>query len=332
MADAAPFAPRLRSTLLATLLTVVAAPSARAAEPAPPTAANDATFRSGLDQYGQGNYIGAIATWESLLATLGEERGYKVLYNLGLAYQAIGDVTRAIERYDAFVRQVGARGAPGAELASRADDARTRSGELQASHGAVHVRPPTRGGLVLTRVGSSEPRAAGYVVWLAPGNHTIELFVGTDHARSVVVAVERGRRVDIDTSPPEASPAPLAPSPAPERHDGPATPRSRSVEPLVVAGAIATVASVGAPIGLYFVATSKRNDASALGPGNSGYTDARASYETWRTAYFVSYALPVTLGVATATLYLLRPRGAGGEAQRASLAVGPGGAAIGGTF
>src|SRR5262245_24806229 len=78
-----------------------------AAEPTSPE--HDAIFRNGLDQYARGNTVAAIATWENLLSTLGEERAYKVLYNLGLAYQATGDVTRAIERYRAFLKQAGKR-------------------------------------------------------------------------------------------------------------------------------------------------------------------------------------------------------------------------------
>src|SRR5579864_5604970 len=83
------------------------------ADPAPPppqaSPEHDAAFKSGLAHFEQADYVGAIQTWESLLATIGEERGHKVLYNLGLAYEAIGDVTHAIERFRAFERQVAAR-------------------------------------------------------------------------------------------------------------------------------------------------------------------------------------------------------------------------------
>ena len=103
--------------------------TARAAD-TPPSAEHDAAFRNGLDQFAHGNNAGAIATWESLLGTLGEERGYKVLYNLGLAYQAIGDVTHAIERYRAFVKQVGRRADVSSDLAGRAADAQKRLAPL----------------------------------------------------------------------------------------------------------------------------------------------------------------------------------------------------------
>jgi hypothetical protein len=269
---------------------------------------HDAAFKSGLDQYNHGNNVGAITTWESLLGTLGEERGFKVLYNLGLAYQAIGDATHAIERYRAFVKQVNARPDAPRDLAERAADAQSRLDQLERTHGAVNVRAPTRGGLVLTRVGTSEPRVAGFVVWLAPGKHDIELFVGTDHVKKVSVDVVAGRTVDLDTSPPEtaAAPAPPVSSGAPPPAAGAASPEPRS-NTWIWIGAAATVASFALPIATYAVASSEKDDATALGRGNSSYADARDSFERWKTVHYVSYALPATLALATIIYVVARP-------------------------
>ena len=283
-------------------------------KPAPSTE-NDSAFKSGLEQYGRGNYVAAITTWESLLATMGEERGHKVLYNLGLAYQQIGDVTKAIERYEAFLRHVDQPYAS-PELAARSDEARARLTQLQRTHGAVNVRAPRTGGLVLTRVGSAEPRAAGYVVWLAPGPHTIEIFVGTNRAKTIRIEVVRGGAVDVDTSPPDEPPTAAAaprPNPTPEdtTHGAPAG-RSST---LVLVGAGVTIASVAVPIAFYFVARGKRDDATALGQGNTGYADALSTYDKWRTIYLVSYALPATLAVVTAGVWLFGDGGRGKSAR-----------------
>jgi tetratricopeptide (TPR) repeat protein len=321
---------RIRATAIAAsaamaIAVLSAAPRASAAPGAdvPASPEHEAAFRSGLDQYGQGNYIAAIATWETLLSTMGEERGYKVLYNLGLAYQAIGDVTKAIERYRAFGKQVGARPYAAADLVKRADDANKRATQLELTHGAVHVLAPKRGGLVLTRLGSSDPRAAGYVVWLSPGPHILELFVGTDHARTMTIEVEAAKSIDIDTSPPPtpgAAPPPAsAQGPAPEK----ASPPSNTVV-WVLGGA--TVVSLAAPIALYFVASGKSDDASALGAGNTGYADARATYVSWRTGYYVSYALPAALALATAAVLVLRP------SARTTVGVAPTSITFGATF
>jgi hypothetical protein len=266
----------------------------------------DAVFRNGLDQYARGNNVAAITTWESLLGTLGEERGFKVLYNLGLAYQAIGDVSHAIERYRAFVKQVGARTEVPSELAERAADAQSRLEQLERSHGAVNVKAPARGGLVLTRVGSSEPRAAGYVVWLAPGHHDIELFVGTDHVKKLKVDVVQGQTLDIDTSPPEEPPSAAVAAPPPVVAKPPPQPTT-----WIWIGATATVVSCALPLVSYLVASSHKDDATALGRGNSGYADARSSFDTWRTVSYVSYALPASLALATIGYVVFRPTPSG---------------------
>lgn len=295
----------------------------------PPSEENDSAFKSGLEQYGRGNYVAAITTWESLLATMGEERGHKVLYNLGLAYQQIGDVTKAIERYAAFLKHVDQPYAS-AQLAARADDARARLAELEQSHGAVNIRAPRTGGIVLTRVGSAEPRAAGYVMWLAPGPHTVEIFVGTSRLKTIRLDVVRGQTVDVDTSPPDEPPEPTpAPKPKPPEDTAHEPAARGGPSTLVLVGAGVTLASVAVPIAFYFVAHGKRDDATALGQGNTGYSDALSSYDKWRTIYLVSYALPATLALVTAGVWIF---GGGRGGTSARVAITPGGAFVRGAF
>src|SRR5687768_11362158 len=64
-----------------------------------------AALKQGSELYEKGDKLGAIRIWERLLESLGEERGWKVLYNLGLAYESVGDPTRAVLRLDAFVKR-----------------------------------------------------------------------------------------------------------------------------------------------------------------------------------------------------------------------------------
>lgn len=319
-----------RRALAFALPLVCAAPSAARAD-APPAAEpaaspeHDAVFKSGLEQYSRGNYVSAIATWESLLTTIGEDRGYKVLYNLGLAYQQIGDTTKAIERFRSFEHRVAERPNAPPELAERARDAAERAKQLEQSHGAVHVLAPKRGGLVLTRIGNGEPRAAGYTVWLAPGTHAIDVYIGTDHEKRVQVDVEPGSSIDVETTP-EASEVP-PPVAAPPPREAP--PEARPIPSLVWIGAGATAASLALPVTLYVVANGKRDDADALGAGHTDYAAKRSTYVSWRTAYYVSYALPVTLAAATAAIYLLRPEA---PSTKTALHVGPGSVSVSGQF
>lgn len=287
------------------LAVTTAAPRAAHAQPADPpsgTTEHETAMKSGLEHYAQGNFVTAIATWESLLATIGEQRGYKVLYNLGLAYQQIGDVTHAIERYRAFMQQVADRPNADPDLVARSGDAGKRVSDLESSHGAVFVRPPARGAAVLTRVGTAEARAAGYVVWLAPGTHTVEIFVGTSNAKMVKVEVVRGQQVEVDTTPPAEPASPKPPEAARPSDGGPAASSARTTWLLVGAGA--TAVSFALPLALYGVASGKRTDAEALGEGHTGYGAAKDSFDSAKTVYAVSYALPIAVGLTTAIVYL----------------------------
>jgi hypothetical protein len=84
--------------------------------------------------------------------------------------------------------------------------------------------------------------------------------------------------------------------------------------------------SVAAPVGLYLVASAKRNEADALGSGNTAYAEALGSYNNWRTAYYVSYAVPVTLAAAT-VVFAVWPR-ARSQPQRGALVASPRGIAL----
>lgn len=283
-------------------LVAFAAPHARGEGPSAPE--DDVALRSGLERYGRRDYAAAIAIWETLLATIGEERGYKVLYNLGLAYQASGDATKAIERYRSFARIASQRDGVTKDISDRAADAEARALELERTHGALYVDPPKRGGRVLVRIDESAPRPAGYVVWLTPGSHTIRLSDGVHWSSTVDLQIAAGEEIHFDPSPPEPPPPPGSEAPprrptVEDRRAEPTTPAMR-----VYVGAAATVASFALPTALFFVADGKRDDADALGAGHSRYADARSTYETWRTAYYVSYAVPVALALTTAALWL----------------------------
>jgi tetratricopeptide (TPR) repeat protein len=305
--------PRAARVALAIAFTLTVSTPSRAdsggAPPAPsPTADAAAAFRNGLTLYQQQNYVGAISTWEGLVGTLGEERGWKILYNLGLAYQAVNDVTRAIDRYETFAGRVDAMPRPlDPELEARYEDARSRARSLEQTYGRVVVRPPAHGPPVMTRVGHGDPRPSGYSLYLAPGPQSIELGAGTARARVVTVDVVAGRSVEIDTTDPddggpEAS-QPVTPT-TPVRVEPPREPTSRAA--WIGGGAALTALSFAAPLALYAVGNHDHDSAIALGPGNTAYASAVDRYDTVRTAYFASYALPAALAVATVIVVLTR--------------------------
>lgn len=307
--------------------------SAGAQQPAEPPAAVDyqAMLRSGGAQFENGDYVGAIGTWERLLQSIGEARGWKVLYNLGLAYEAVGDATYAMDRYGAFVRNVEASTEPAREgIAERKADAIERMNRIRASHGQVRVRPAP-GAIVLVRVDGGPERAAGFTAWLLPGEHRVDLGCGTDALHHITILVEAGRTSEVVTSePPVRAPplAPLAPSTAAQRPTASVAVASRKPFPTswVLAGTGAAAVSIVLPVALGVRAKHKRDDAIALGPGNTRYSAAYDDYESARRAYKISYVLPatfaaVTLGIAGYHWF----SGGNAGAVKAAAVVSPGG-------
>lgn len=300
--------------ILALVLTSALAPVSASADPpggagppAAPDAANadaDAAFHRGLERYAAGDFVGAIEIWDRLLATIGDERGWRALYNLGLAYEQLGDPTHAIERYDAFVRQAAAHGGNDA-VEQRRRDAEDRLRSLRSAYGAVTVRAPATGEVVMVRVGTGDPRPAGFTVYLAPGPHDIEVGAGTVRARHVTVKAVAGGSAEIDAS----LAAPPAVAPPPSLFPSLRVPESPQPVPFpttwLLVGAGATLASFALPLALGLHAQAERDQATRLGAGNTGYVSASSDYMSARTAYYVSYALPASLAAATAVIVIL---------------------------
>ncbi len=66
-------------------------------------------FQSGMGHYKSGDYAGAVAWWEPIVTALGDDKGYRVAFDLARAYEKLGDPAHARARYEAFVRAVEAR-------------------------------------------------------------------------------------------------------------------------------------------------------------------------------------------------------------------------------
>lgn len=304
---------------------LAASASAHADEPAPaPAVSAEAAFSQGLASYEAKRFAEAIATWESLVRSLGEERGFKVLYNLGLAHQAAGDASRSIERFEAFLRHLAAQPTQlTRELEERRQDAAERLHAMKAAHGAVIV-PASPGRANAVKIDGATPRAAGFTAYLSPGEHAIELFSGSSDARTVVVRLTAGTSQTVDTTPPAA---PLAPATVVLVAPPEIPPQFPTA--LVLGGGILAAASFVLPIGLGIRATEARESALALGPGHTGYLAAAQRFDDARTTYAASFALPAALGLATlatAAVSLVRVRTYRPQTGSTTLSLGPGGA------
>ena len=134
-----------RLSELAVVAALVAATGSARATPPPATSTDDPIahyrerFKHGMDRYQAGAVAEAIGHWEPIYRELGEQKGYRLAYNLGVAYEELGDATRAAERLQSFLAQVDARRARGdavpAIVIKDETDARTRVAGLAATKG-----------------------------------------------------------------------------------------------------------------------------------------------------------------------------------------------------
>jgi hypothetical protein len=101
-------------------------------------------FKQGMDLYQHGAAAEAIACWEPIYRDLGGQRGYRLAYDLGIAYAALDDAPHAAVHLQAFVDEVDSRRgrgeALGAVVTKEESDARARLALLAAILGA-HAAP-----------------------------------------------------------------------------------------------------------------------------------------------------------------------------------------------
>jgi hypothetical protein len=198
---------------LGTRVTQAAPPPARAELPDDPLAGYREQFKLGMDRYKAGALTEAVGYWEPVYRELGERRGYRLAYDLGVSYQQLGDATRAAERLQGFLAEVETRRTKGEALASiverEAADARGRIGRLIATKGRIHV--DAVGTPQSARLDASEPRLAGFVAWVTPGEHAVTFAEGTPQMETRSVHVDAGEIVEIA---PKPSVPPLAAAPA----------------------------------------------------------------------------------------------------------------------
>jgi hypothetical protein len=177
-------------------------------------------FKLGMDRYRAGALAEAVGYWEPIYRELGNEKGYRLAYDLAVAYSELGDATRAAERLQAFLAEVEARTSRGMELAKivlkESDDAQARIARLISTKGRIHIEAGTAP--CTAQVDASEPRLAGFVAWVAPGEHRITFAAGTADADVTRVRVQAGEIVEVTPKPPLAPPEPvivkvLSPSP-----------------------------------------------------------------------------------------------------------------------
>jgi hypothetical protein len=310
------------------------APQARATPPSPATPAEASAsnapaaspdpmeplrerFRAGVEQYRAGRYADAILIWEQIYRELGPEGGYRLSFNLGRAYDAASDLTKAAEHYETYVTQVVRRRAAGDALEAQVEkqdrDARERLAQLAASRGRIRVLPGERP--TAAQIDNGEPRLAGFVAYVAPGAHAITFGAGTGRARVEVTVVE-GQVVEV--APVEAPAPPVVVGGAPARDD--VIPRGASSRTppfsatwIYVAGGI-TLASAVVPLVGYARALGTKSDYDQS-VDRGAQQRLAADYADQRRFAYVSLGVTgvltaVTAGLGAAWLWWPTSRGA----------------------
>jgi hypothetical protein len=300
----------------------LAALDARAEPPSPssgdPLEQYRERFKQGMDLYEHGQAAQAVAVWEPVYRDLGEHQGYRLAYDLGLAYGALDDAPHAADRLQAFLNEVDARrarGEPlGAAVTKEEADARARLAPLAAVLGRVQVIAGDRPSVV--RIDAGDLHAAGALAWLAPGQHAVTFDPGTPDERSITIDVTAGAIFEL--VPPPARPAATsgllgaATSPTlggPESTVAtaePSAPRAAPFSPALIAiSGGATLAATAAAVALELHANALRQDDMAAQAGSGGgkiSADDRSSFATARTWAYVTVGCAAGLAALTAGL------------------------------
>lgn len=282
-------------------------------------------FRVGMEKYRAGQIAEAVQYWEAVYRELGAPKGYRVAFDLGRAYDSLGDSTRAAERYRAFLDEAAARRGAGAALEAIVEtevtEASARLEALAASKGRIAIRAGERP--VVVQVDGAEARLAGFTAYVSPGEHSVTFRVGTEGAETRVLRLRAGEIVELaplaPAEPALASPTTAAPPKLGSTQTAPDVDRPFSPAFLYVAGAT-TLASAVLPVLFYNRALGIKDRHDWSSDYNERARIEQQDYPNARTAAYVSLAIPLTLATATASLATIY---FAGSKRRGALRVAP---------
>ncbi len=251
--------------------------------------------------YQEGKLAEAIGYWEALYADLPLNLGYRIAFNLGVSYQAIGNATSAVEHYEAYLQELDKRRASGRtkdavtekKLDEQAAYARAQIEKMKAMYARLHIKRGHAG--LESRINKLKSRLSGYVAWVQPGEYTITFGAGTRPDEVTTVQVQAGELREIEP------PAPPPPNVIERRFETRfVTKRPYSPALIYVAGGLAAVASATMVVG-YARTASIRNE---YGTTNdiSRAKQLESQYDGMRTLGNVSIPALSVLGTVTGGL------------------------------
>ncbi len=295
---------RACAAILVAIAALLSGKTANAQEAAPPAtepaAAPDpldalrSRFREGMEKYRARAFGDAIVIWESIYRELGPEKGYRVAFDLGRAYDEVGELIKAAEHYQTYLDRVGARRAAGESLEANVQlqetIARERLERIIHIYGAIHVAAAKR--TVIVHVDNAPPRVAGFTVYVEPGPHTVTFGTGPG-ADARKLTVRRGELLEVE---------PPADTPAPEQRFETRT--EHPFSPLVIwIGAGVAAASVVIPIVTHVNARAVKDDYDSA-PSRADKDRLSSEYDSAKSNAYAAIAVPAVLGAAVGGLAL----------------------------
>jgi len=251
-------------------------------------------FREGMEKYRARAFGDAIVIWESIYRELGPEMGYRVAFDLGRAYDEVGELIKAAEHYQTYLDRVSVRRAAGESLETNVQTqetiARERLERIIHIYGAVHVAPARR--TIIVHVDNAAPRVAGFTVYVEPGAHTVTFGTGPT-AESRKVVVRRGELLEVE-----------APADTPVVEQRFQTRVEHPFAPLVLGvGAGVAVVSLVLPAVLRANALSIKDQYD--GAANRADKERlRSDYDSARSNAYAAIAVPAVLAAAAGGLAL----------------------------
>jgi hypothetical protein len=276
-----------------------------AASPSPPPPAADSPldslrerFREGMEKYKGGAFADAIVIWESIYRDLGSDKGYRLAFDLGRAYDALGDLIKAADHYESYLEKVTQRRAEGELLEPNVERqeevARDRLEKIAGLKARIRVKAGLRQP-VIVQVDNTPPRVAGFTLYVEPGAHTVTFGAGKD-ADVRRLTVERGRIVDVE--PPAEV---LSALPVPETRFETRVEHPFSPVVLWVSAGVA-VASLVVPAITYAHALSVKSDYDSASTSPSDKLTLANDYESARTNAYASIVVPALFTAAVGGL------------------------------
>jgi hypothetical protein len=258
-------------------------------------------FREGMDKYKGGAFADAVVIWESIYRELGTEKGYRLAFDLGRAYDELGDHIKAADHYESYLERVAQRRAAAETLETNVERqeevARGRLEKIGALKARIRVKAGTRQP-VIVQIDNAPARVAGFTVYVEPGTHVVTFGSGKD-ADTRRVTVARGAVADLEPR----EEAPLAPPPPAEPRVEARVEHPFSPTVLWVAAGVALVSFV-VPAITYANALAIKSDYDSPTTPRADKDRLASDYDSARTNAYASVAVPAVFTAACGGLAL----------------------------